>query len=186
MADAGDEVTDPAPGDIILTRGSAWTSKMIRLGAALLDRPNAYNHVVVFTHWDALGIPQGIEARAEGAGDIDLRRTLKSRWLTSNADQPKTPQQRAAVVEAVKGIKGTRYDWGAIFVEGLEALRITPFWTLEERPKDRLPTSLICSALADWAYAKAGLPNPGGDAKTRLTTPADWAEFVLTKHWEMP
>jgi hypothetical protein len=57
---------------------------------------------------------------------------------------------------------------------------------LEERPKDRLPTSLICSALADWAYAKAGLPNPGGDAKTRLTTPADWAEFVLTKHWEMP
>jgi hypothetical protein len=145
MADAGDEVTDPAPGDIILTRGSAWTSKMIRLGAALLDRPNAYNHVVVFTHWDALGIPQGIEARAEGAGDIDLRRTLKSRWLTSNADQPKTPQQRAAVVEAVKGIKGTRYDWGAIFVEGLEALRITPFWTLEERPKDRLPTSLICS-----------------------------------------
>jgi hypothetical protein len=86
-------------------------------------------------------------------------------------------------VEAVKGIKGTRYDWGAIFVEGLEALRITPFWTLEERPKDRLPTSLICSALADWAYAKAGLPNPGGDQRNRLTTPADWAEFVLTKGW---
>jgi hypothetical protein len=86
-------------------------------------------------------------------------------------------------VEAVKGIKGTRYDWGAIFVEGLEALRITPFWTLEERPKDRLPTSLICSALADWAYAKAGLPNPGGDAHNRLTTPADWAEFILTKGW---
>lgn len=184
--DTGDHVTLPLPGDILLTRGSAWTSHIIRIGAALLDRPNVFNHVVVFTHYDALGIPQGIEARADGAGDIDLRKTLKSRWLASNAAQPKTPAQRALVVDAVRGIKGTQYDWAAIFVEGIQALRITPFWTLAERPADRLPTSLICSALADWAYAKAGLPNPGGNAHNRLTTPADWATFVITRAWETP
>lgn len=177
-------VTAPQPGDVILTRGSAWTSRLIRFGAALLDRPNVYNHVIVFTHYDGLGIPQGLEARAEGAGDIDLRRTLASRWVTSNADQPKTASQRALVIEAAKGLKGTPYDWSAIFVEGLEALRITRFWTLAERPKDRLPTSLICSALADWAYARAGLANPGGDNATRLTTPADWDTFIRTRAWE--
>jgi hypothetical protein len=176
-------MTAPQPGDILLTRGSAWTSRLIRLGAALLDRPNAYNHVIVFTHYDQLGIPQGIEARAEGAGDIDLRRTLKSRWVFSNADQPKTPGQRQLVVAAAKGVKGTQYDWPAIFDEALEALGITPFWTLAERPADRLPTSLICSALADWAYAKAGLANPGGNAHNRLTTPSDWSSFILTKGW---
>jgi hypothetical protein len=176
-------MTTPQPGDILLTRGSAWTSRLIRLGAALLDRPNAYNHVIVFTHYDQLGIPQGIEARAEGAGDIDLRKTLASRWVMSNADQPKTPQQRDLIVTAAKGAKGTPYDWAAIVVEGLEALRITPLWTLPERPADRLPTSLICSALADWAYAKAGLANPGGDAHNRLTTPSDWAAWVITKGW---
>lgn len=179
-------MTAPQPGDVLLTRGTAWTSKLIRFGAALLDRPNTYNHVIVFTHYDALGIPQGIEARGEGAGDIDLRRTLRSRWVVSNADQPKTPAQRALVVEAARGVKGTPYDWSAIVAEGLEALRITPFWTLPERPKDRLPTSLICSALADWAYAKAGLANPGGDTRTRLTTPADWDTFITTRAWEIP
>lgn len=177
-------MTPPMPGDVILTRGTAWTSKMIRFGAALLDRPNAYNHAIVFTHYDTLGIPQGIEARAEGAGWIDLRRTLASRWVTTNADQPKNPTQRELITQAAKGCLGVKYDWSAIFAEGLEALGITPAWTLPDRPKDRLPTSLICSALADWAYAKAGLANPGGDTRNRLTTPADWAEFVITRGWE--
>lgn len=176
----------PQPGDVLLTRGSAWTSRLIRFGAALLGKPNVRNHVIVFTHYDELGIPQGIEARAEGAGDIDLRHTLRSRWLLTNVDQPKTPQQRELIVEAVRGVKGTRYDWSAIMVEGLEALRITRFWTLAEWPKDRLPTSLICSALADWAYARAGLVNPGGDSYSRLTTPADWDTFITTRAWETP
>lgn len=174
----------PQPGDVLLTRGSAWTSKLIRFGAALLDRPNVYNHVIVFTHYDGLGIPQGIEARAEGAGDIDLRRTLKSRWVVSNADQPKTASQRALIVDAVRAVKGTPYDWTAIAAEGFRALHITRFWTLPEYPKDRLPTSLICSALADWAYARAGLANPGGDSANRLTTPADWDAWIRTRGWE--
>jgi len=179
-------MTQPLPGDILLTRGNAWTSKVIRFGAALLDRPNTYNHVIVFTHYDALGIPQGIEARAEGAGWVDLRRTLKGRWVASNADQPKSAGQRELITAAAQGCLGVKYDWSAIFAEGLEALRITPEWSLAERPKDRVPTSLICSALADWSYAKAGLANPGGDKATRLTTPADWDTFVRTRAWEHP
>jgi hypothetical protein len=178
-------VSDPQPGDVLLTRGSAWTSKNIRFRAALLDKPNTHNHVIVFTHYDGLGIPQGIEARAEGAGWLDLRGTLKSRWLASNADQPKTPAQRELVVEAAKTVVGTKYDWSAIAAEGLQALHINAFWQheLPDYTTGRLPTSLICSALADWAYAKAGLDNPGGNTRTRLTTPADWAEFVTLRQW---
>jgi hypothetical protein len=178
--------TYPQPGDVLLTRGSAWTSVLIRLGAALLDRPNRSNHVIIFHHYDELGVPWGIEARAEGVGWIDLSRTLRSRWLVTNAGQPKTPAQRALICQVVEGTIGTAYDWPAIVAEALEALRIDRLWRAQEFPEDgRLPYGTICSALADFAYERAGLANPGGTGKTRLTTPADWDTFITTRAWEL-
>lgn len=175
----------PLPGDVLLTRGSAWTSRLIRFGAALLGRPNISNHCIVFHHFDELGVPWGIEARAEGVGWIDLTRTLKSRWLLSNADQPKTPADRAFICAAVEAAIGTPYDWGAIAADALQALRIDHLWRAKEFPEDgRLPYGTVCSALADWAYERVGLENPGGNGATRLTTPADWDAFVITRAWE--
>jgi hypothetical protein len=177
-------MTDPQPGDVILTRGSAWTSKLIRWGAALLDQPNVYNHVIVVHHRDALGVLWGIEARAEGVGWVDLTRTLKSRWVLTNADQPKTPEDREFICRTVEGAIATPYDWAAIVHEAFEALRIDKLWRAKEFPEDgRLPYGTICSALADWAYEQRGLPNPGGVKRTRLTKPADWHTFLITKGW---
>lgn len=177
-------MTEPLPGDVLLTRGSAWTSRLIRFGAALLGRPNLHNHVIVFHHYDALGVPWGIEARAEGVGWIDLTHTLKSRWLASNADQPKTAADREFICNTVEAIIGTPYDWAAIVADAFEALHINRFWQAEEFPEDgRLPYGTVCSALADWAYEQRGLDNPGGATKTRLTSPADWTAFIATRDW---
>jgi hypothetical protein len=177
----------PLPGDILLTRGNAWTSRLIRFGAALLDRPNTYNHVIVMHHYDGLGVPWGLEARAEGVGWIDLTKTLRSRWLLTNADQPKTPADREFIAKTVEAVIGTPYDWGAIAAEAFEALRIDKLWRAKEFPEDgHLPYGTICSALGDWAYERRGLANPGGTAKTRLTTPSDWQTFHTLRCWEMP
>lgn len=179
-------MSEPLPGDVLLTRGSAWTSWLIRFGAALLDRPNISNHVIIFHHYDALGVPWGIEARAEGVGWIDLTRTLKSRWLLTNAAQPKTPAQRALICKAVAGAIGTPYDWSGIVADAFEALRIDKLWRAREFPEDgRLPYGTVCSALADWAYERAGLANPGGSGVTRLTSPGDWNAFLITRAWEL-
>jgi hypothetical protein len=181
----GTAVTVPQPGDVLLTRGTAWTSKVIRFGAALLDRPNTYNHVIVIHHRDNLGVLWGVEARAEGVGWIDLTRTMRSRWVLTNADQPKTPEDRVFIAKTVEGAIAAPYDWTAIVAEAFEALRIDEFWRPAEFPEDgRLPYGTICSALADWAYERRGLPNPGGAAKTRTTTPSDWQTFLTLRPWE--
>jgi cell wall-associated NlpC family hydrolase len=177
----------PQPGDVVLTRFAGWTGKLIRFGAALLDRPNVRNHCIVVTHRDLLGVLWGIEARADGVGDVDLSKRLASRWVTANVDQPKTPTQRAAVVDTVRLMRGTPYDWGAIVEDTAHALRIDRYWRATDFPQDgRLPYAVVCSALADYAYQRARLPSPGGNVGGRFTTPADWDQFITTRGWEAP
>ena len=53
----GEEISDPRPGDFILTHGSAWTSKMIRIGQSLRihggDRKYTWwNHAAIFVGSD--------------------------------------------------------------------------------------------------------------------------------------
>lgn len=181
------------PGDVILTRFAGWTGQLIRFGAALRElitkvpQPNVRNHVIVVTHRDLLGVLWGIEARADGVGDVDLTRRLKSAWVLANPHQPKTPSQRAKVVDTVRAMRGTPYDWEAILGDGMAALGIDRFWRPADFPAaGRLPYAVVCSALADYAYQAATLPSPGGNVGGRFTTPADWDAFIETRGWETP
>jgi hypothetical protein len=179
-------VTPVQPGDTILTRGSSWTSEWIRRGAALLDKPNIHNHAIFVYRRDELNVLWGIAAEADGVKQVDLTGTLRSRWLLSNADQPKTPAQREQLCAVMAAAVGTKYDWGAIVHDGLEALRIDHFWRRAEFPEDgRLPYGTVCSALVDWGHERVGLANPGGNTVTRYTSPGDWDQFILTRAWEL-
>lgn len=181
------------PGDVLLTRNDKWPGRLIRFGAALRElitgrpHPNLRNHVVVVTHRDLLGVLWGIEATADGVTDADLTHRVRSAWVSSNIDQPKTPTQRARVVDVVRAMRGTAYDWEAIIGDGLDALGIDKFWRPVDFPDDdRLPLATVCSALADYAYQRAGLPSPNGNTGGRFTTPADWDTFCTTRAWETP
>lgn len=175
------------PGDVICTRNpNGWQAAMIRLGAALLDRPNTVNHVIVAHHQDRGGITWGIEARPGGVGWINLDKVLRQPYVVSNYEQPKTPAQRRLICAAVKGMIGTPYDWTAIALAGMQAVRADRLWraisytgVLTEDP----PAHIICSALADWAYDESGLASPGL-FKGRATTPGDWAAFIAEKAWQ--
>lgn len=175
----------PDVGDVLVTReGPWWVSDAIRLAAWLRDRPAVCNHVIVVHHRDANGTLWGIEGRPGGVGWRDL--TGPSSWPLTNANtlQFKTPEQRDHVAWIVQQMLGTPYDWAAITEDGREALHWA--WSIPiaaEWHAGEVPGHVVCSSLADYAYQAAGLPNPGGSAVGRFTTPGDWDLFIEREQW---
>ncbi|HEU4913064.1 MAG TPA: hypothetical protein VFV76_14335 [Actinomycetes bacterium] len=174
------------PGDVVLTRSKGWVGWIIRLGAALLDRPNIRNHVIVVHHRDDAGTLWGIEGKPGGVGWVDMTTVLRHRLTSDNRNQPKDTRQRATICAAVEAAIQRPYDWGAIAHAAAESLRLDElWWRVEFREDDTIPAGVICSALADWAYERTGLASPGGTGRTRYTTPADWDHFIQSRDWEL-
>jgi hypothetical protein len=173
------------PGDVLVTRESGWPwADLIRLGAAISGQPALCNHVIIAHHVDDHGVLWGIEGRPGGVGWRDLREPMG--WPTTNANnqQTKTSGQRATVCAVIETVLGTPYDWAGIAEDTREAL--SRFWSPQltgEWSDHQTPGHVVCSSLADWAYEKAGLANPGGDKRTRFTTPGQWDRFMIKKEW---
>jgi hypothetical protein len=169
------------PGDVICTRSNGWWSRIIRFGAALRGRANLVNHVAVAHHFDAAGTLWGVEGRPGGVGWVDLTNQLKSPMVNANVKQPKTEAQRLRICEYAEQLLGTPYDWTAIVVSAMDALRINLLWYKTDE-KGGVPAHVICSAFADWAYEHVGLPSPRG-TNGKYTTPADWDELIINEGW---
>lgn len=168
-------------GDVICVRtGNSFVSRMIRLGAAILDKPNTVNHIVIAHHIDKAGVFWGIEGRPGGVGWVDLRRYIDSVWTVGNGAQPKSSHQRHLIALAAKGLVGTPYDWSAIAEDGMNAISATRLFGSKQWGK-QTPGHVVCSSLADWVYEEVGLASPQPD---QTCTPGDWAEFIITKGWE--
>jgi hypothetical protein len=163
------------PGDVLAVRGGSIAAAAIRLGAALLGRPNLSNHVAVVSHADGNGTLWVIEGRPGGVGWRDAADYLASPWTLTNAAQPKAPEQRALVTRTAKAMLGTPYDWAAIAGDALDDLHL---W---DPGGGVVRGHVVCSALAALAYDKAGLARPAGDE--RMVQPADWDSWMLTQAW---
>lgn len=173
------------PGDVLCTRNlTGIGGRLIRLGAALLDRPNTVNHVAIYTHTDAAGVRWCIEATGRGVGWQRADAWVKSRWTLNNARQPKTDAQRAQVVEVARSMLGTPYDYTGIALNAFAALGLLEQW--EDDWGNTVPARVVCSSLADYVYETVGLDSPGLSADTRLTTPGDWAQFITEGGWHRP
>lgn len=175
---------DVKPGDVVLVRTNGIVGAVIRLGAALLDRPNVHNHVAIVHHLDAAGVLWGIEGRPGGVGWVDMAQYLADPYSLSNNGQPKTDDQRSKVAEAAYSMLKVPYDWSAIATDALKALRLDRLWQVKDYG-EAVPGQVVCSSLADYIYARVGLASPGltdGDG-VRFTTPADWDAFIDTKAW---
>lgn len=173
------------PGDVIAVRTpdttwwDRWSSRLIRLGAALRDEDNLVNHVAVVHHTDAAGTTWAIEGRPGGVGWTDVA-GYDNPYFLSNAGLAKTDEQRAQICKAAEGMLGVRYDWAAIGMDALEAVGLDGLWRSHVYG-DKPPAQVVCSALAAYLYWKLGLPCP--NKPWRTTTPADWAELILAKGW---
>lgn len=167
------------PGDVVCTRSpKGWPAFLIRLGAALRDRPNTVNHVIIAHHFDDAGTLWGVEGRPGGVGWVDMHGALAGPYTIDNRHQPKTDAQRAAVCAAAEGLLGTPYDWVGIAQDAMDAIGAQDLWA--QKWNGEVPAHVVCSSLADWAYEHVGLASPTPD---RTCTPGDWAAFITTKGW---
>lgn len=137
------------------------------------------NHVVVVHHRDAAGVLWGIEARPGGVGWVDMTRYAASSWSVSNAEQPKSDAQRAAVCTVIEGMLGTPYDWVGIALDAAVAVGVQDLWVSTEWGPER-PAQVVCSALADWGYEAVDLASPAPD---RTCQPTDWIVFNREREW---
>lgn len=173
------------PGDVMVIADNHFTSWFIRLQARLMGKPALHNHVAIFSHVDEGGTGWVIEGRPSGTGWEKADKYLKHPRTITNAAQPKTDAQRAALVAGARTMVGTEYDWAAIAELGAEIFRINQLWRRyrEWGEGNSPPVHVICSSLLDWLYEQQRLANPGGDLCTRFTDVADWVTFIRRKEW---
>lgn len=139
-----------------------------------------HNHIAIVTHRDKTGTLWGAEGRPGGFGWVDLTSYLASGWTVHNAKQPKTPAQRASVVEGAKAMIGADYDWLAIAHDAAGAFGLDNVWQL--RWGNEVPGQVVCSSAAAYLYAKTTpeLAHPEGD---REVPPADWTQLWVDRGW---
>ncbi len=169
------------PGDLLTTRSNTLPGQLIRFGAAMLGRPNLDNHVAIVHHVDRHGTIWCLEGRPGGVGWRDARDYLNSPCTLNNAGQPKTDVQRKAIGQGAVDLIGTPYDWDAIAGDALHVFGIplAEAWQLTD---GQVPGHVVCSSLAAYLYAKAGLEHPPGD---RLVSPGDWDQLIITNSWNI-
>lgn len=173
------------PGDIVVVRTPGLFAWIIRFGQMLQGKPDLQNHVAMFHHTEK-GVNWYLEGRPRGVGWMPFRADddlyAGSPWSLSNAAQPKTDAQRAAVCAKMRGMLGAPYDWEAIEGDAAMALHMPELWAKWGSSKV-MPGHVVCSSSAAWAYKEEYLAAPelGGG---RFTEPSDWAEFIMTEGWK--
>lgn len=171
------------PGDVVIVEMGIWIIRALIWIQAVVSGKAKYRkggHVIVVSHRDAQGRLWGIEGRPGGIGWADLTKR-DGKWGVSNVLQPKTDAQRLQIVQVMKQLLGLKYDYGAYIAIALNTVGISTDWT--DYKGENVPPHFICSAVADYVYEDVGLENPGGFKITRLTTPAEWCEFIVESKW---
>ncbi len=175
------------PGDILATRSPGMGGRLIRFGAAMRElvtgqaEPNLQNHVAIVHHQDAHGTLWALEGRPGGVGWRQADDYLASPWTLSNAGQPKTAGQRAAVCKTAEAMIGTAYDWRAIVEDAGAAFGLHGVWA--EKAGGQVPGHIVCSSLAAYAYDRAALAAPEPEDYAHVT-PSDWVAFIIEHDYQ--
>lgn len=171
------------PGDVLVIQSSIFGVKWLIKLQAILSGGWKYRqagHVVIVDHTDSENRVWGIEARADGIGWLDLSK-FSGKWYVVNNEQPRTTEVDTRLVTIAREMLGKPYDYMSYLDIALQTLGISDKWT--DFKGNDIPPHFICSALADYVYEKAGLPNPGSFEITRFTTPWQWFRFIDKKQW---
>jgi len=171
----------PPIGTVLATRSGGFSSFMIRMGAALRNKPNLSNHIAVMHHVDQAGVPWAIEGKPGGVGWVDARNYLKSKWTITNESQNLPTAARPRIAADMEAMLGRAYDWPAIFTDALNSIGIPSLFAKDWKGTGS-PGHVVCSSLAAWLYAREGCAHPAG--ADRYITPGDWNEFIQLRSWE--
>lgn len=168
------------PGTVLAVRSGGFAGAAIRIGAAIRGKPNLQNHIAVAHHTDTHGTLWCIEGRPGGVGWRDATSYQQSRWTLTNAAQPFTDAQGAAIAKQMEALLGTPYDWDAITADALSDLGMhLPGW--DSKWHGLVAGHVVCSSAAAYAYGKAAVLHPDGE---RGCQPADWTQWIVTEAWK--
>lgn len=177
LADEG----DLRPGDVLVV--AARSAVMLALTGWIwllqrrVRRYARWNHIAVYHHTDDAGTQWSIEAQP---GGVAWRRVDTLGRVMTNADQPKTDEQRAIIAAGVASMLKMPYDWTAIEADAFRNLADSGVsWTMEW-DGDRPPVHVICSSLASYWQWQAKLAGP----HSWKTEPPEWAMFVDRRGWQ--
>jgi hypothetical protein len=181
------DVSNLKPGDVLAVRNEGLAALMIRIDAALEDKPNISNHIAVVHHQDGKGRWWVIAGQPGGVGYAQAAHLLASGWTLNNIGQPgRTDADRAYVAKAAEAMLGTKYDWQAIEDDGIRAFapKAEKIWNQEWEHTGMAPAHVVCSSFAAYLYDLKGWARPrpevdGLEVSAREIEPGDWDEFVL-------
>jgi hypothetical protein len=172
---------DLLPGDVLVVSARSfvmlaltWWVRLFKRGVRKYAR---WNHIAVYHHTDAAGVPWSIEA---APGGVAWRKVADLGRVMTNADQPKTGDQRNIVATGVASMLKMDYDWTAIEADAFREIASSGVTWDMEWDGDRPPVHVICSSLASYWQWQAKLAGP----HSWKTTPMEWAMFVDTRAWE--
>jgi hypothetical protein len=176
LADAG----QLQPGDILVVSARSavmlaltWWVRLFQRGARRFAR---WNHIAIYHHTDDVGVQWAIEA---APGGVAWRKVADLGRCMTNADQPKTEDQRAMIAAGVASMLKLPYDWTAIEADAFREIASSGVTWSMEWDGDRPPVHVICSSLASYWQWQAKLAGP----HSWKTTPMEWAAFVDTRGW---
>lgn len=173
-------LNDLRPGDVLVIADKKATSFFVKLAALFTNKPALYNHIAIVHHIDDAGTVWCVEGRPSGTGWVDAEKYLKAPFTKTNAHMypNRTDEQRSKVASIIEGMIGTPYDWSAIVEIGMNAIHADELWKAKQWNADEVPTHVICSSLAEWAYQQVGWTTPAPYTSGRFVTPADWHLFL--------
>lgn len=171
------------PADVLVVRGGGFFGSLIRFGSGLAGKPNLDGHVCMFSHYDAIGIPWGIEGRPGGVGVVDMRPYLADPYMLNNCGQPnRNGAGRLLAARDMQAAEGTPYDWAAILGDALNDVSpvnlCDKLWNVNG-PQGVKPGAVVCSSFAAYVYAKRNWDHPDLNDE-RYCQPDDWAEFIIS------
>lgn len=177
LADGG----DLRPGDVLVVSARSAVMLALTWWVWLFQRRMRkyarWNHVAVFHHTDDAGTQWAVEA---APGGVAWRKVADLGRVMTNADQPKTGEQREMIASGVASMLKMAYDWTAIEADAFHEIADSGVtWTMEW-DGDRPPVHVICSSLASYWQWQAKLAGP----HSWKTTPMEWAAFVAARAWE--
>ena len=168
-------------GDVLAVYSPGIGAELIRLGAALENKPNLSNHVAIVHHKDAQGRWWVIQGQPGGVGYAQAAPLLSSSHTIDNVLQPgRSDTDRALLAKRAESMLGTPYDWEAIADEVVRtfAPRAKGIWEQDWKGTGLAPGHVICSSFAAYLYKSAGWAYPR-DVDTREISPGDWDEFCI-------
>lgn len=121
-----------------------------------------------------------IEAAPRGVRTVPLSRYLDGRPIAFGWMIPLTDDERAQVVAEARALLGRRYSWLTYLYLALVTLGLHPRLIRKRVASDK---RLICSALVDHAYARAGVHLFTDGRIPGDVTPGDLANLFVDERW---